>query len=187
MNASTGNTDDLLREALKRCPPSTYEAARRFRVTGDCAELSVIIRGVIERFVERDRRAQLHTAGPGLRLIEDLGIDSLTMMEIVMLAEEALPLSISNEDLRHLRTLGEVEQFITSKLHGQPPPKASGSANWYLDDPAARKEPAAAPPPPRTVRRAAHATLARQIHSERLTPPDVKSADDPTDRLQPVQ
>jgi acyl carrier protein len=145
MNASPDNPDAALREALKRCPPSTYEAARRFRVTGDCAELSVIIRGVIERFVRRDRHAQLHTAGPELRLLEDLGIDSLTMMEIVMLAEEALPITISNEELRHLRTLGEVEQFISSKLRGQPPPQASGSASWYLDDLAARKEPS--PPP----------------------------------------
>ena len=119
MNASADTPDAALREALTRCSPPTYEAARRFRATGDCAELSVIIRGVIERFVRRDRRAQLHTAGPELRLLEDLGIDSLTIMEIVMLVEEALPLSISNEDLRHLRTLGEVEQFITSKLRDQ--------------------------------------------------------------------
>ncbi len=146
MNSTTAVDFDPLREALKRCPPPTYEAAARFRETRDTAEIPAIVRGVIERFVESDRRARLRDAGPGLRLIEDLGIDSLTMMEIVMLAEEALPLSISNEELRHLRTLGEVEQFITTKLRGQPPPKASGSASWYLDDLAARKD--SAPPTP---------------------------------------
>jgi 3-hydroxyacyl-[acyl-carrier-protein] dehydratase len=150
VNAPLPDDFDPLREALKRCPPPTYEAAARFRETRDTAEIPVIVRGVIERFVESDRRARLHQAGPELRLIEDLGIDSLTMMEIVMLAEEALPLSISNEELRHLRTLGEVEQFITSKLRGQPPPKASGSASWYLDDLAARKETAETAPPPIT-------------------------------------
>ncbi len=134
MNSPLPSAFDPLRVALKRCPPPTYEAAARFRETRDTAEIPIIVRGVIERFVESDRRSRLHDATPELRLIEDLGIDSLTMMEIVMLAEEALPLSISNEELRHLRTLGEVEQFITSKLRGQPPPKASGSAIWNLDD-----------------------------------------------------
>ncbi len=134
MNAFTTAEDAALRDALKRCPPSTYEAAIRFRASGDFAELSTIIRGVIERFTDSDRRARLHTATPNLRLIEDLGIDSLTTMEIVMLAEEALPITISNEELRHLRTLGEIEQFISSKLRGQTPPKGSGSDSWYLDD-----------------------------------------------------
>ena len=125
MNTVTTGSEAALREALKRCPPATYEAARRYRATGDPSELPVVIRGVIERYVERERHAQLHAGGPDLRLIEDLGIDSLTMMEIVMLAEEALPLSISNEELRHLRTLGEVEQFIASKLRGGESSRAS--------------------------------------------------------------
>ena len=110
-----------LREALKRCTPQTRDAAWAFRRSGNFELLPAIVRGVIERFIESDRRERLHAAST-VRLIEDLGIDSLTMMEIVMLAEEALPISISNDDLRHLRTLGEVERFIASKLRGEPPP-----------------------------------------------------------------
>ena len=147
MNAFNSEEEARLCEALKRCTPLTRDAACAFRRTGDFEHLPTIVRGVIERFVERDRRATLHAVGPKLRLVEDLGIDSLTMMEIVMLAEEVLPLSISNEELRHLRTLGEVEQFIASKLRGLPPPQASGSASWYLDDLAARNEPVSQPAP----------------------------------------
>ena len=58
-----------------------------------------------------------------LRLIEDLGIDSLTMMEIVILVEEVLQMSINNEELRHLRTIGDVKQFIECKVRGLPLPK----------------------------------------------------------------
>lgn len=126
--------DAALRIALKRCSPQTIEAALRYRAAGDPAELPVIIRGVIERFVEHDHRAKLSSASPDLRLIDDLGIDSLTMMEIVMLAEEALPLSISNEELRHLRTVGNVEQFIAGKLRGEAPPAASDSTCRCLND-----------------------------------------------------
>ena len=143
----TAEDDAKLGETLKRCAPETRDAARRFRQTGDFAYLPAVVRGVIARYVESERRPLLETAKSELRLIDDLGIDSLTMMEIVMLTEEVLPITISNEELRHLRTLGEIEQFITSKLRGERPPQASGSASWYLDDLAVRKEHAGSAPP----------------------------------------
>ena len=149
MKTFTAEDETRLCEALKRCSPLTRDAACQFQRTGDFEHVPVIVRGVIERYIERDRRATLHAVGPTLRLVEDLGIDSLTMMEIVMLAEEALPLTISNEELRHLRTLGEVEQFVVSKLRSLPPPKASGTGNWYMDDLARHPEtPDAAPANP---------------------------------------
>jgi len=148
MNALTTAEETQLCETLKRCSPLTRDAACAFRRTGDFEHVPAIVRGVIERFIERDRHATLHAVGPKLRLVEDLGVDSLTMMEIVMLAEEVLPISISNEELRHLRTLGEVEEFITSKLHSQPPPRGSGAATWYLDDLARAAEKITPPTPP---------------------------------------
>jgi len=123
-----------LREALKRCSASTYEAACRFRQTGDPACLPAIIRGVIEHHVDPDLRPKLRDADDDLRLIEDLGIDSLTMMEIVALAEDVLPVSISSEDLCRLRTLGDVKQVIECKLFGLPLPKSTDllPGDWVL-------------------------------------------------------
>src|ERR1700690_779920 len=97
-----------LREALKRCSPSTFEAAVQFRKTGNPEHLPAVVIGVIERFVEPDLRSKLKDADDDLRLIEDLGIDSLTMMEIVILVEDVLQLSINNDELRTLRTVGDV-------------------------------------------------------------------------------
>lgn len=111
-----------LREALKRCSPTTFDAVRAFRATGDYAHLPVIVTGVIERFVERDLRPKLATGAEDLRLVEDLGLDSLTLMEIVILTEDVLPVTINNDELRHLRTLGHVRQFIEYKLRGLPLP-----------------------------------------------------------------
>ena len=45
------------------------------------------------------------------------------MMEIVILVEEVLQMSINNEELRHLRTIGDVKQFIDCKVRGLPLPK----------------------------------------------------------------
>jgi 3-hydroxyacyl-[acyl-carrier-protein] dehydratase len=115
--------ESALREALKRCSPSTFEAAVQFRKTGNADHMPAVVIGVIERFVEPDLRAKLKDADDDLRLIEDLGIDSLTMMEIVILVEDVLQLSINNDELRNLRTVGDVKTFIDCKIRGLPLPR----------------------------------------------------------------
>jgi len=112
-----------LREALKRCSPSTFEAAVQFRKTGNPEHLPAVVIGVIERFVEPDLRMKLKDADDDLRLIVDLGIDSLTMMEIVILVEDVLLMSINNDELRNLRTVGDVKTFIDCKVRGLALPK----------------------------------------------------------------
>ena len=114
--AFTDADDAKLRESLKRCSPGTYEAARDFRLSGNADHLPVLLYGIIERFVERERRSLLANARDDLRLVEDLGLDSLTLMEIVLLAEEVLPISINNEDLCQLRTLGDVKRQVGALL-----------------------------------------------------------------------
>jgi len=112
-----------LRESLKRCPPESIDAACEFRRTGDLALLSAIVRGVIARFVGREHRDRLTGPSAGeLHLAADLGLDSLTMMEIVMLAEDVFPITINNDELRGLQTVGDVQRFIACKLRGEPPP-----------------------------------------------------------------
>jgi len=112
-----------LREALKRCSPSTFEASVQFLKTGNPEHVPAVVIGVIERFVEPDLRVKLKDADDDLRLIEDLGIDSLTMMEIVILVEDVLQLSINNDELRNLRTVGDVKTFIDCKIRDLPLPK----------------------------------------------------------------
>ena len=119
----THEDDANLREAIKRCSAATYEAAAQFRKTGNIEHLPDIVLGIIERYVEPDLRAKLKDADDDLRIIEDLGIDSLTMMEIVILVEDVLQMTINNEELRHLRSVGDVKIFIECKVSGLPLPK----------------------------------------------------------------
>jgi acyl carrier protein len=120
--AFTSADDAALREALKRCSPPTYEAARRYRITGDTTQLPLIVLGVVERYIERDLRPKLRHPASALLLTDDLGIDSLTMMEIVMLAEDVLRITITSEELVRLRTLDDAQQFIAAKVRGDPAP-----------------------------------------------------------------
>lgn len=107
----------VLQEALKRCSAPTYRAAVRFRRTGNPEHLPAIVHGVIERYVDRDLRAKLKPADEdNLRLRQDLGIDSLTIMEILLLAEEVLQVSINNEELPALRTVGDIKTFVVQMV-----------------------------------------------------------------------
>lgn len=107
---------DPLRVLLRHCSPSTYVAASLFRQTRDPDLLPVIIYGVIERFVERSQRFNLQRSAEDVRLCEDLGLDSLTLVELVVLAEDALQVPLTVEDQPPLRTLSDLQHYLTLKL-----------------------------------------------------------------------
>src|SRR5688572_27088790 len=79
-----------LRDTLKRCSPATVEAALRYRQTKDAALLSTIVLGIIERFLDASSVARLREADDDIRMVEDLGLDSLTLIEVIMKIEEVL-------------------------------------------------------------------------------------------------
>lgn len=109
-----------LKLALKRCSQETVDAAFRFRSEGDLDAAQVVVYGIIERYMPVEAASKLKAATDDTRLIEDLGIDSLTMLEIVLSIEEALGVRIENEELREIRTLGEVKDFISRKISAGP-------------------------------------------------------------------
>jgi len=111
---------DPFRDVLRRCSAPTRAAAREFRRTRSTDQLPAIIHGLIEHYVERGARAKLQRGDDSLRLVEDLAIDSLTMLEIVFVAEEVLEITIDNEQLRPFRTVGDIKQFIVAKLGAAP-------------------------------------------------------------------
>jgi len=114
--------EEQLRESLKRCPERAIEAAIAFGQTRDPELVPAIVMGIIERFVEPEARPVIREGNDQTRLLEDLGIDSLLMVEIVILVEETLSIHIENEELRNLRTLGDIKAFLDAKIKGLPVP-----------------------------------------------------------------
>lgn len=118
----TSEDEAALKESLRRCSPKTVTAAVEYRKTRDAQHIPVIIVGIIERFVEPDLRPRLAGDCDELRVIDDLGVDSLTLMEIVMLVEEVVQMPISNDELKDLRTIGDIRVFVDCRARGVPPP-----------------------------------------------------------------
>lgn len=110
--------EEELAELLKRCSPDTLQAAVSFRKSKDFSEIETIVLGIIDRHLEPEQREVFKDADDSFRLYEDLGLDSLTMLEIVMLVEQTLQVSIDNEELRDLRTIGDVKLYLEAKVKG---------------------------------------------------------------------
>jgi len=120
--ATTKLNEDELRDSLKRCPERAIDAAIKFNQSRDPDLVPIIVMGIIERFVEPDVRPVIREENDQVRLLEDLGIDSLLMVEIVILVEETLGIHIENEELRNLRTVGDIKGYLDAKIKGLPLP-----------------------------------------------------------------
>lgn len=118
----TKQVEEEIRDVMKRCSETSVKAAVEYSQTKDAELVPLIVIGIIERFVEPGLRQQVRGLGKRARLTEDLGIDSLLMVEIVMTVEAVLNIAVENEELKGLRTLGDIEVFVAAKLKGEPSP-----------------------------------------------------------------
>jgi acyl carrier protein len=115
--------EQQIRDSLKRCSAESVEAAVAFRKTGNADLIATVVIGILARFLEPEQRPKLVGDCDSLRLMDDLGVDSLTMVEVVMLVEETLVIKIDNEDLRDLRSIGDVKAYVNAKARGLPTPE----------------------------------------------------------------
>ena len=112
----TPEKEAALREALKRCSADTIEKAVQFRKTADKSLLDDVVIGIIERFTEPEKRELLRSGNDQIDMVKDLELDSLTMVEIVLCVEDALEVSIDNEDVQTLHTLADIKAYIAKKI-----------------------------------------------------------------------
>ncbi|MCF7688048.1 MAG: hypothetical protein K9M98_07015 [Cephaloticoccus sp.] len=113
---ATGQKDQILAALLRRCSPETLAAARRFRCVRAASDVPVIVRGVITRYVDADKRMLLSGSSEGLRLREDLALDSLSLIEVAMTLEEVMEITLNDDKLRQLQTLGDVNRHTRECL-----------------------------------------------------------------------
>lgn len=81
-----------------------------------------LLNKVMEMIVEADGSVKLTDLTPDTNLEKDLGFDSLTRMEAVMELEDEFGITIADEDLEKLTTVGAVAEYIAARLSEQPQP-----------------------------------------------------------------
>ncbi len=52
------------------------------------------------------------------RILDDLGADSLDVVELVMALEEAFDIVVPDEDVEAMLTIGDVESYVAGRITG---------------------------------------------------------------------
>jgi acyl carrier protein len=112
---------DPLRRTLRRCSRETYEAALEYRRTRSPACLAPITAGILARYAAPEARVRLSRPEPTLRLVEDLGLDSLDKIQAAMVLEDVLQLTINDRSLMEMNTFGDVLSYLNGQVaSGEP-------------------------------------------------------------------
>lgn len=112
----TEKRKEEIEKSLKRCSDETLEAALRFEESRNLDELPTIILGVLQRDAANPKPEGIQAATDESRLMEDIGMDSFGMIEVVMTAEEVLGITVANQEMNDIRTLGHLKAFLRTKL-----------------------------------------------------------------------
>lgn len=102
---------------LARYPVEARDAYERFRTTGDVEALRLVVLAAVRDFMpKRNLSAPNIELRPEMKLMEDLGYDSLAVAETVFFFEDLFKVRIQNTELFSVRTVGELQKFVIEKL-----------------------------------------------------------------------
>ena len=105
-----------LPQPLNRFPAEVRAAYQAFRAAGDEAALRVVVLAAVRDFMPRNStHSRTEPLRAEERLFEDLGFDSLAVAETVFFFEDLFKVTIRNEEILALRTVGELCDFVARR------------------------------------------------------------------------
>lgn len=107
------------KESLVGFPASVTEAYAGFAATGDLQRLDVVVLGVLRFYLAKKPAGTLETMPGTTRLMDDLGCDSLTMMDTVFTVESLFDIKIDDTELMQIATLDDLRAKL--RQHVQAP------------------------------------------------------------------
>jgi 3-hydroxyacyl-[acyl-carrier-protein] dehydratase len=109
-------TAEEVRAKLDGYPEAVLTDYARFAADRDVAALHRFILGLIHFLHDSDGRSSIDDLADTADLRADLGIDSITIAEVVFLIEDIFEIEIANAELISINTIGELKAFITGKV-----------------------------------------------------------------------
>ena len=72
----------------------------------------------LRQLVSSQLGVELNEVVADARILDDLGADSLDVVELVMALEEAFDIVVSDEDVEGMQTIGDVESYVAGRVSG---------------------------------------------------------------------
>jgi acyl carrier protein len=103
-------------ENLTGFPPNVVEAYLALADTGDLARLDDVVLGVLQFYLAKPPPTPLTTLPGSTRLVADLGCDSLTMIDVMFLAEALLGIKLADDELTKIETLDQLRAHFRGRM-----------------------------------------------------------------------
>ena len=111
-------------EKLAGFAPEVPAAYIAFAETGDPALLDEVVLGVLQYYLATQPAEPLLRMPDSTRLIEDLGCDSLTIVDMLFLAESLFDIKISDQEMAQATTLGALREYFRKSVLAKGAPAA---------------------------------------------------------------
>ena len=72
----------------------------------------------LRQLVSSQLGVELNEVVADARILDDLGADSLDVVELVMALEEAFDIVVPDEDIEGMLTIGDVESYVAGRVTG---------------------------------------------------------------------
>ena len=106
-------------ETLVGFPPRITAAYVDFAENGDLTNLDIVVLGVLHFYLAKKPKESLDALPGSTRLIEDLGCDSLTMMDTVFMVECLFEIKIDDSELPLIVTLDDLRDHLRRLVKGK--------------------------------------------------------------------
>jgi|SRR5271157_4864514 len=105
------------KEKLARLPPDASRNYQVFMETGDEQALAGLVIEALKYCLPKNSASGSNVPwADDARLMEDLGFDSLATIETVFFFEDLFQISVSNEEIANVKTVGDLRRFVRGKL-----------------------------------------------------------------------
>ena len=106
-------------EKLNGFPPAVAESYLAFAESGEASRLDHVVLGVLQFYLAQPPPQPLVELPGTTRLVEDLGCDSLTMVDTLFLAESLFNIRRADDELARVSTLDDLRGHFQRHIMGQ--------------------------------------------------------------------
>lgn len=114
--SSTEAWEARVEKALRHCGPDCTQAVLRFRRERNAANLRLALAGLLSPFVAQVDPVFLFDEHRSLGLADDLGVDSLSMMEFSLLSEDAFDINLRYDGISQARDTESLLRYLAGEL-----------------------------------------------------------------------